>query len=144
MPAPRSHRRARLAALVSVVLAITGFQFFLAPPAAQADVSTKITPPYSQDWTNVGLITANDDWSGVAGVQGYLGDDDPGTPVTGVDPQTVTAEGSVATDVIANQAAPNTNSAAAASPSSTGSRTRRSRCRAEVRRTRPAWCSTWT
>ena len=36
MPAPRSRRRARLAALVSVVLAITGFQFFLAPPAAQA------------------------------------------------------------------------------------------------------------
>ena len=37
MPAPRSRRRARLAALVSVVLAITGFQFFLAPPAAQAN-----------------------------------------------------------------------------------------------------------
>ena len=37
MPAPRSRRRARLAALVSVVLAITGFQFFLAPQAAQAN-----------------------------------------------------------------------------------------------------------
>ena len=37
MPAPRSHRRARLAALVSIVMAITGFQFFLAPPAAQAN-----------------------------------------------------------------------------------------------------------
>ena len=37
MPAPRSRRRARIAALVSVVLAITGFQFFLAPPAAQAN-----------------------------------------------------------------------------------------------------------
>ena len=36
MPAPRSHRRARLAALVSVVLAVTGFQFFLAPPRAKA------------------------------------------------------------------------------------------------------------
>ncbi len=36
MPAPRSRRRARLATLVSVVLAITGFQFFLAPQAAQA------------------------------------------------------------------------------------------------------------
>ena len=40
MPAPRSRRRARLAALVSVVLAITGFQFFLAPPAAQAASGT--------------------------------------------------------------------------------------------------------
>ena len=36
MPAPRSRRRARLAILVSVVLAITGFQFFLAPPPANA------------------------------------------------------------------------------------------------------------
>ncbi|MDX6372383.1 MAG: 5-nucleotidase [Nocardioidaceae bacterium] len=36
MPAPRSHRRARLAVLVSVVMAITGFQFFLAPQAANA------------------------------------------------------------------------------------------------------------
>ena len=36
MPAPRSHRRARLAVLVSIVLAITGFQFFLAPSRAGA------------------------------------------------------------------------------------------------------------
>ena len=37
MPAPRSQRRARLAALVSVALAVTGLQFFAAPPAAQAN-----------------------------------------------------------------------------------------------------------
>ncbi len=36
MPAPRSHRRARLAVLVSLVLAVTGFQFFLAPTAQAA------------------------------------------------------------------------------------------------------------
>ena len=50
MPAPRSHRRARLAAFVSVVLAITGFQLFLAPPAAQANSRQIATFPYSQDW----------------------------------------------------------------------------------------------
>ncbi len=36
MPAPRSQRRARLAALVSVTLALTGLQFFVAP-AVQAN-----------------------------------------------------------------------------------------------------------
>ena len=36
MPAPRSPRRARLAILVSVALAITGFQLLVAAPAAQA------------------------------------------------------------------------------------------------------------
>ena len=39
MPAPRSHRRARLAVLVSVALAFTGLQLF-APPAANAVGST--------------------------------------------------------------------------------------------------------
>ena len=103
MPAPRSPRRARLAALVSVALAITGFQLFLAPPAAQADVSTKITPPYSQDWSNAGLITANDNWTGVVGVEGYLGQDI--TTTTGTDPQTLLTESVVAGDssVLANQ-----------------------------------------
>ena len=75
MRSSRSHRRARLAAVTSVVLAFTGLQLF-APPAAQADVSTKIaTFPYSQDWSNGGLITVNNDWSGVTGIQGYLGQD---------------------------------------------------------------------
>jgi predicted extracellular nuclease/2',3'-cyclic-nucleotide 2'-phosphodiesterase (5'-nucleotidase family) len=42
MPAPRSHRRARLAALVSAALAVTGFQFFIAPQGAQAASSTVV------------------------------------------------------------------------------------------------------
>ncbi len=109
MPVARSPRRARLAALVSIVLAITGFQFFLAPPAAQADVSTKIAAfPYSQDWSNAALITVNDDWSGVTGVEGYRGDALAGG--TGADPQTVTADGSgTPTNVIANGATSSTS-----------------------------------
>src|SRR5262245_27874857 len=59
-----------------------------------------------QNWSNTALITANDDWSGVPSIQGYLGDIDAGSP-TGVDPQTVTGSALGAVDVIANQANPN-------------------------------------
>jgi predicted extracellular nuclease len=78
----------------------------LAIPEAHADNAAQSTP-YAQDWSNGGLITSNDDWSGVPGVIGYLGDN--GTPaVTGVDPQTllddyVLGATPSAVDVIANQ-----------------------------------------
>ena len=61
---------------------------------------------FSQNWTNLGLITANDDWSGVPSIIGYLGDSDAGSP-TGVDPTTLTTHKTVAVDVIANQTNPN-------------------------------------
>jgi predicted extracellular nuclease len=56
---------------------------------------------FSQSWSNTGLITANDDWSGVPSIQGFLGDD-PSTTTAGTDPQTVTADNTTI-DVIANQ-----------------------------------------
>jgi hypothetical protein len=58
---------------------------------------------FSQDWSNIAMITANDDWSGVSSVTGYLGQDI--TTSTGVDPQTLLAASAVANDidVIANQ-----------------------------------------
>ncbi|KAF0249046.1 MAG: Endoglucanase, partial [bacterium] len=61
------------------------------------------TLPFTQDWSNNGLITTNDDWSGVPGIVGYLGQDI--TTVTGTDPQTLLTESTVANDidVIANQ-----------------------------------------
>lgn len=76
-------------------------------PAVFAD-STAQTLPFTQNWTNTGLITANDNWSGVTGIEGFLGQDI--TTGTGVDPQTLLTTSSVANDldVIANQAAPNT------------------------------------
>ena len=46
----------------------------LAAPAAYAD-SVAQTLPFSQDWANAGLITANDNWSGVPGIIGYRGDE---------------------------------------------------------------------
>jgi predicted extracellular nuclease len=60
-----------------------------------------------QNWTNTGLITGNDDWSGVPSIQGFLGDIDAGTP-TDVDARTRTAATLGALDAIANQSNPNT------------------------------------
>lgn len=60
---------------------------------------------FSQDWSNAGLISVNDDWSGVPSIIGYRGDDL--TTATGADPQTITGTSTVE-DVNANQTNPNT------------------------------------
>jgi len=74
-------------------------------PAA-ADTTAQ-SLPFGQDWTNTGLITVDDNWSGVPGVIGYRGDDL--TTATGTDPQTIVADGSsTPIDVNANQTNPNT------------------------------------
>lgn len=63
------------------------------------------TLPYTQNWSNVGQITTDNDWSGVAGVRGYRGDDL--TTSTGVDPQTILVDGSATPlNVLANQTDP--------------------------------------
>ena len=63
------------------------------------------TSDFSQDWSNAGLITADDNWSGVPSITGHLGDGLTGS--AGVDPQTVLGQGSGTLDVIANQNNPN-------------------------------------
>lgn len=69
--------------------------------------NTPQTIPFSQNWTNVGLITVSDDWSGVPGVVGYRGDDL--TVATGTDPRTILADGAgTPIDVNANQTNPDT------------------------------------
>ncbi|MEO8671253.1 MAG: hypothetical protein ABI411_08050 [Tahibacter sp.] len=73
---------------------------------AQAN-NTPQSLPFSQDWSNAGLITTDDDWSGVAGIEGFRGDNITGT--TGVDPQTLLAADATPTiDVNANQTNPDT------------------------------------
>ena len=57
---------------------------------------------FSQNWS-VGLITVNDDWSGVPSILGYRTGDV--TSLTGVDAQTVLTDTGFAVNVIANQAA---------------------------------------
>jgi len=59
--------------------------------------------PFTQDWTNIGLITANDDWSGVMGIVGYIGDYLPTSSPVNVDPRTVLVDNTTV-DVIANLA----------------------------------------
>lgn len=70
--------------------------------------TTPQTLPFTQNWTNAGLITTNDDWSAVPGIEGNLGQDI--TVVTGTDPQTLLTTSALPNDidVIANQAAPDT------------------------------------
>lgn len=65
------------------------------------------TGNFLQDWSDTGLITANDDWSKVPSIVGYLGNDMVGSS-TGVNPGTVTGD-STDVDVIANLTNPNTS-----------------------------------
>ena len=83
----------------TLVVGLVGSTLAVGAPA-QADVSNKFTLPYAQDWSNAGLITTSNDWSGVTGVQGYRGDN---LATAAADPQTVTADGSATpTNVTAN------------------------------------------
>lgn len=70
----------------------------------QPETTTPQTLPFSQNWSNAGLVTANDDWSGVAGITGYLGNYDTVAAPTNVDPRTLVAPFVTNdVDVIANQ-----------------------------------------
>jgi predicted extracellular nuclease len=90
--------------ILSVTLLLTALNVNSGARLVSAD-GTAQTPPYSQAWTNIGLITANDDWSGVPGIIGYRGDDI--TTATGADPQTLLADGTTTpVDVNANQTNP--------------------------------------
>ena len=74
-----------------------------ATPVAATDAPQPV--PYAQPWSNPGLITANDNWDGVPGVIGYLGDVTPDLAAN-TDPRTLLAPGSSTIDVIANLLAP--------------------------------------
>ncbi|MEA3002148.1 MAG: uncharacterized protein QOH81_936 [Sphingomonadales bacterium] len=56
---------------------------------------------FNQDWSNTGQITANDDWSGVPSIIGYLGDD-TSTTVADRNAATITRDFTTQ-NVIANQ-----------------------------------------
>ena len=74
--------------------------------SAWAD-SAPQTLPFSQDWSDAGVITTTDDWSAAPGIIGYRGD---GLATgTGMDPQLVLDAGTGVINVQANQINPNTN-----------------------------------
>jgi hypothetical protein len=61
--------------------------------------------PFLQAWSDTGLISRDDDWTGVPGVVGYRGDGL--TAVAGEDPRSVVADGSgTPVDVNANETDP--------------------------------------
>lgn len=62
--------------------------------------------PLIQNWSNINLITTDDDWSNVVSIEGFRGDNL--TATAGVDPQTVLADIATPLDVNANQTNPNT------------------------------------
>lgn len=106
----RKHLRTKLTASGAFVLVLLGLSFLVGDPfglksfIVRAD-STAQTLPFSQNWTNTGLITTNDSWNAVPGIIGYRGDGLVSS--TGVNPQTVLTESNVV-NVIANQTSPNT------------------------------------
>lgn len=62
----------------------------------------------TQDWSNAGLITADDNWDNVPSIVGYLGDTNSGSP-TNVDARTLTGAALGVVDVIANQTSTSIN-----------------------------------
>jgi hypothetical protein len=63
------------------------------------------TLPFAQGWSDTGLISRDDDWSGVAGVVGHRGDGL--TSVPGADPRLLVADGAgTPVDVNANETDP--------------------------------------
>ena len=92
MSTTNRQRRRRSAIALSATFLLT----LVAVPSVAAD-STAQPLPFSQDWHDTSLITAFNDWSGVPGVVGHLGQDI--TTETGVDPQTLLTDSTVANDV---------------------------------------------
>lgn len=73
------------------------------PAKADSSAHSLLLGFFSQEWSNTGLITVNDNWSGVPAIIGYLGDYSAAAPLN-VDPQTLISDyPAVAVDVIANQ-----------------------------------------
>jgi hypothetical protein len=92
----------RLLSIAVLMLALSGTTLYL---IVSAD-NTAQTLPFSQNWTNAGLITADDNWNNVPGIVGYRGD---GLALgTGVNPQTIVVDGTnTPVDVNANETNPN-------------------------------------
>ena len=94
-----NHQRRRRSAIALIVI-------FLITIVGVLPVSANSTPqtlPFTQDWSNTGLITADDNWTAVPGIVGFLGNNL--TSQTDTDPQTVLVGGD-SIDVIANQTDP--------------------------------------
>jgi DNA/RNA endonuclease G (NUC1) len=91
-----------------VIVAVFVLQHLLiiSPQSVKAN-NTLQSIPFTQNWSNIGIVTIDDDWSNVPGIVGYRGDALTSSP--GTNPQTIVADGtSTPIDVNANQTNPNT------------------------------------
>jgi uncharacterized protein len=93
--------------MVSKGFAVTVLAVVLcAPSGAYGDMIAQ-TLPFAQNWTNTGLITTDDNWSGVPGIVGFRGDGL--TTAENVNPQTILSpDSSGVVDVKANELNPAT------------------------------------
>ena len=105
----KSKNRTRIFLCLLALLSLGIFQFARIGVEIVSADNTPQRLTFGQNWTNINLITTNDDWSGVPGIIGYLGDI-AATSTTNVDPRTLLADYSSlsAVDVIANQTNPDT------------------------------------
>jgi predicted extracellular nuclease len=86
-----THRRLGTLGLIAALAAS------LLPPGVVLADTTAQALPFAQAWTNTNLITLGDDWSGVPGIEGHLGQNI--TTATGTDPQTLLTDSPEAADV---------------------------------------------
>ena len=58
-----------------IAVMLVGVLLLSVVPALPAAADSTVQPvPFSQSWSDTGLITKDDDWSGVPGITGYRGD----------------------------------------------------------------------
>lgn len=85
-------KRAKVRATVPLTIAAMLVAILGAVRAIPATANANAQPlPFSQDWSNTGLITTDNNWNGVPGVVGAIGNNL--TPIEGIDPQTVLVGG---------------------------------------------------
>src|SRR4051794_38327630 len=85
-------RRRRSAIALIAIFALT---LVAVPPVAANSTGQPL--PFNQDWHDTSLVSDTDDWTGVPGIVGFLGQDI--TTTTGRDPQTLLTDSTVANDV---------------------------------------------
>ena len=89
-------------------LTLSAILILLPPPPFPVRAGDQpIKLPVAIDWSTTSLLSINDDWSGVSGVEGFLGQNL--TTQVGADPRTLLTTSVVAgdRDLIANQSNPN-------------------------------------
>ena len=91
--------------ILAAILILVQHQFLPGWPVRAGDQAVR--PPLAIDWSATSLLSVNDDWSGVQGVEGYLGQNL--TTQVGADPRTLLTTSTLANDLdlLANQSNPN-------------------------------------